>query len=112
MENHNLVPYFPMTPIWITLSQDTSLNEGAYSTTEMRRRYPKDNEGVKDEWRALVKHHADINDMIIRHERELKQLKQQELGWDFDCITLKTWVLWVVVSLFNSLSLPRLLISF
>lgn len=62
---------------------DTSLNDindGAFSTTEMRRRYPKDNEGIKDEWRALVKHHADINEMIIKHERELKQLKQQELG--------------------------------
>jgi len=46
----------------------------------MRRRYPKDNEGVKDEWKALIKHQTDVNEMILKHERELKALKQQELG--------------------------------
>lgn len=50
------------------------------SNTEMRRRYPKDTEGVKDEWRALIKHQTEINEAIGQRERELRGLKQQELG--------------------------------
>jgi hypothetical protein len=50
--------------------------------SEMRRRYPKDQKGIKDEWHALVQHQLEMADMIEGYKQELKELKQKDLAYE------------------------------
>jgi len=59
-------------------------NIGNESLTDIRRRYPKDTKGVKDEWRAVIRHQTEINELLAKREKELKHLKQQELVCAYD----------------------------
>jgi hypothetical protein len=48
--------------------------------SEARRKYPKNQVGAKDEWRALVKHQAEMNEQISLFEKDLKNLRSKELS--------------------------------
>lgn len=48
--------------------------------TDGRRHYPRDREGAKNEWQALVHHQAEMNYQIGLAEKELKNMRAQQLG--------------------------------
>jgi len=49
------------------------------STQSLRRRYPQDKFGAKDEWGALVRHQAEVENMIAKYKQDVKKLNQQQL---------------------------------
>ena len=52
--------------------------------TDGRRRYPRDRDGAKNEWRALIQHQAQVNEQINQFEKDIKTLKSQQLGQAYD----------------------------
>ena len=58
---------------------DPNITSTSY-LTENRRRYPRDRNGGKNEWRAIIQHQADVNNQINQFEKELKHLRAQQLG--------------------------------
>jgi len=50
----------------------------------LRRKYPRDLDGPKNEWKALIQHQAEINDQIILFEKELNHLRAKQLGQAYD----------------------------
>ena len=64
--------------------QNQSL-EPVYQTdrTDDRRHYPKNNLGIKDEWAALSQHQQEMNEQIMRYQKELKMLQSRQLGLIF-----------------------------
>lgn len=53
-------------------------------TTQNRRHYPREPKGVKNEWHALIKHQAEVNNQIAQFEKDLKYLRSQELSQAYD----------------------------
>ena len=54
------------------------------TNSDSRRHYPRDLDGLKNEWKALIKHQTEINDQITLFEKELYQLRAQQLGQAYD----------------------------
>lgn len=52
--------------------------------SELRRKYPRDREGAKNEWHALIQHQAEVNQLISQYEKELKNMRSQQLGHAYD----------------------------
>lgn len=52
---------------------------GQSNTTRSRKKYPREYNGAKNEWHALIRHQADVNNQIIQIEKELKHLQAQDL---------------------------------
>ena len=48
--------------------------------TASRRKYPREHDGAKNEWHALIQHQSDVYKQIIQFEKELKNLRAQQLG--------------------------------
>jgi len=46
----------------------------------LRRRYPKDKVGAKDEWQAVIQHQAEMHQEILKFEKELKNLRAKDLA--------------------------------
>ncbi len=47
--------------------------------SEMRRQYPRNHKGGKEEWRGLIQHQQSINDEITKTEIGIKALKSNLL---------------------------------
>jgi len=53
------------------------------STQSLRRRYPQDKFGAKDEWGALVKHQVEVENMIAKYKHDIKQVTQKHLQEEY-----------------------------
>lgn len=64
---------------------DGYLNVASQSfVSENRRRYPRDRDGAKNEWKAIVQHQTHVNNQIMQLEKDLKNLRAQDLGQAYD----------------------------
>ena len=67
----------------LTVETDPTQTFGSLATKD-RRRYPREPQGVKNEWHALIRHQTEVNNQIAQHEKELKYLRSQDLGLSYD----------------------------
>ena len=48
--------------------------------SELRRKYPRERDGAKNEWHALIHHQGEMYQQILEYEQELKALQTSALS--------------------------------
>jgi len=64
-------------------NSDPSLASRSF-VSENRRKYPRDRDGAKNEWKAIIQHQTLANNQITQLEKEIKHLNAQQLGQAYD----------------------------